>query len=390
MLVLVELLSSTFWMDTMPINSCRWLFLITGIGIGVFLLFRPFSSHNHTGKVIRWIPYIFLLILFAWIIPQYSVLFSEHALDYTQADMLPVIQVMCRRWLDHMPVYATIPEYWHGTFPVYLPAMWMPFIPAVLLSIDPRWITLILVGSGIILTVLSRRCVPFGLLFFLLIGLWFDYLMHNRDETFRLSQEGVVYFYLILLVVALYFQKARWIGIAMGLCLLSRYSILFFVIAFLYWIWRYRDWNWGRRLLSGLAITMLFLMTLGGAWANIRNFIILPNQYLDNIHMYPAKYQAVLDDGLGLVPLCGIQSIPWIARILPWVLIGLNGIMIRYYHKDRHPFYVLGFLKLNLVIFYNLMIVPYQYLMYSSVIVSLVLFYFYSNLGEQTNINLVQ
>lgn len=389
-LVLVELLASTFWMDTMPIDSCRWLFLFTGLAIGMYILLRPSVIPYQNGFSLRWIPYLFLIILFAWVVPQFYAKFALNALDYTQADMLPVIQVMCRRWLDHTRVYTEIPEYWFGTFPVYLPAMWLPFIPAVLFSFDPRWTTLILVSVGIIVIVLSRRCVPFSWLFFLLIGLWFDYLLHNRDETFRLSQEGVVYFYLILFVMALYFEKARWIGITMALCLLSRYGIIFFVFAMLYCTWRFRERKWSMHLTSGLTITMILLMTIGGAWTNIKNFIALPNQYIDNIHAYPAKYQAVLDEGLGLVPVLGIRYIPWIVRMLPAILIGMNLIMIKYFNKKRHPFYVLGFLKLNLVVFYNLMIVPYQYLMYSSVLVSLVLFYLYAHHEEKTNINLEQ
>ena len=38
-------------------------------------------------------------------------------------------------------VYDPISEIWNGTRPIYLPAMWFPYAPAVMLKIDMRWIT---------------------------------------------------------------------------------------------------------------------------------------------------------------------------------------------------------------------------------------------------------
>ena len=194
-LVLIEVLSSTFWMDTMPIESCRWLYLLSGLGISFYLMLRPIHREQSTShQSLRWIPLILLLILVLWVVPSFYKIYISNALDYTHADMLPVIRVMCNRWLQHEYVYSVISDFWNGTTPIYLPAMWMPFIPATLFSFDLRWITLGLMCIGIIFIFLRKNNSWIALLFFLFIGLWFDYLIHNRTETFRLSQEGVVYF----------------------------------------------------------------------------------------------------------------------------------------------------------------------------------------------------
>lgn len=61
-------------------------------------------------------------------------LFTKHwistsPLSYTDADMIPIMQVMSQRFLqgEWSMVYQPVQEIWNGIQPVYLPAMWMPF-----------------------------------------------------------------------------------------------------------------------------------------------------------------------------------------------------------------------------------------------------------------------
>src|SRR5206468_10379966 len=82
---------------------------------------------------------------------------SRHIMDNTPlqieyADMLPIMKVMCRRFIngEWRQVYQPIPEIWHGIQPIYLPALWMPFTTSLIFHFDMRWITV----CGIWLSVL--------------------------------------------------------------------------------------------------------------------------------------------------------------------------------------------------------------------------------------------
>ncbi len=63
-------------------------------------------------------------------------------LDIANADMLPIIKVMGERFIagQHSHIYDPIPWIWGGTKPIYLPAMWLPYVPAIAMGIDMRWI----------------------------------------------------------------------------------------------------------------------------------------------------------------------------------------------------------------------------------------------------------
>ncbi|MEP7320543.1 MAG: hypothetical protein ABI761_01445 [Saprospiraceae bacterium] len=125
------------------------------------------------------------------------------------------------------------------------------------------------------------------------------------------------------------------------------------------------------------------LMILSGAWLKLKVFLGLPKQYLVWMESYKYKYQAVLDESLGLSPFFPLKMRTVILNSMSALLILTVWLMIRFYKKDTHRFYLLAFLKLSLVIFYNLFIIPYQYLMYTSVAVSFALFYLYSNHEEK-------
>lgn len=88
--------------------------------------------------------------------------------------------------------------------PVYLPAMWIPFVPAILFDFDLRWITYGMLLISILVMLLSHRTFLGTLMTFILIGLWFDYVLNVRNETLVLAEEGVVYAYYIGLVISLY------------------------------------------------------------------------------------------------------------------------------------------------------------------------------------------
>ena len=377
--VLTEILSGTAWTEYVPINFCRYAHFITGIGIFILLLIKPQENSVENRKDSKWVPWFLLAILLVWSIPKMNVLFIAHPLDFHQADMLPVIKTMCERWLSFAPVYTIIPEIWSGVLPVYLPALYLPYVPAVLLQFDMRWIGFVCTVMPLLYIILLRKSSSLSWLIFILLGLFFDFILHRRSEAFTLSEEGVVYGYYMMFAFFIYQRKYVAAGIIAACCLLSRYSGIFFIGALVACLWlmnQKREW---KKYLSAGVITILILIIGGRAWSQLGQWIGLSTVYVQNILDNPAKYQNVLNDGIGLMPLIGLEHVHLVFYLQVILLILIAMVMIVWVKKFHHSFYYLAFLKLSLVVFYNLLILPYTYLMYTSVLVSIILFFLYAN-----------
>ncbi|MES2371066.1 MAG: hypothetical protein V4557_00710 [Bacteroidota bacterium] len=159
----------------------------------------------------------------AWII--------DTPLSFYEADMLPIIKTMCQRFLngEWSMVYQPIPELWSGIQPIYLPAMWIPFVFAVEGNFDLRWIT----AAGLFFSFsfflilwnpVQKKILAHTVLAAAAIILW--WLLTEPSHNFiRLTEEGVVVFYYCLLTLALLSENYLLIGLAAALCALSRYML---------------------------------------------------------------------------------------------------------------------------------------------------------------------
>lgn len=125
------------------------LYFVSGIGIAALLLRLPAIKLPSAGRR-AWISPsnirqlvitgLIALALYSWCLYW----FDELPIDITNADMLPIIKIMGERFIagQHSHVYDTIPSIWNGVQPIYLPAMWLPYVPAIAMGIDMRWIAI--------------------------------------------------------------------------------------------------------------------------------------------------------------------------------------------------------------------------------------------------------
>ena len=154
------------------------------------------------------------------------------SLDYKNADMLPVIEIMCQRWIQTEEVYAIIEQFWSGIYPRYLPAMWMPYIPSVYLGIDLRWTGVVF--FLIVLYALYRiiRNVNSNKIFFfsLLPLLTFVWVILFKYKIFLIVQEPVVMGFYVLLGVAMIKKNPYFTGIAIALATLSRFGLIIWIV----------------------------------------------------------------------------------------------------------------------------------------------------------------
>ncbi len=377
-----EVLSSTFWLESLGMNACRLIHFLSGIIIGGCILVKtqpaPAPKQVHRGII-----YLLLITLIGWAGTRLHHLFSLNPLDYAKAEMLPVIKVMAERFWSFQPVYEIIPEIWGGTVPVYLPGSWLPFVPAVVFNFDLRWVTTFFIISGIVGLFTFIRGSKNSLIIWIPIGLWFDFMLYNRNETLVLTEQGVVYGYYMLLALALYRRAYFWIGVLFACCFLSQYTIVFFAGSVIACIYFYESTKHFRSLLAGAVISGLLLMTLGRAWSSLIQFMEFPAQYVKDFNSNPIKYQEVKQKGLGFIHWLQEVDSHWIYGSMLLVLVGLGVLIFYFYRKWAGPFYLLAGLKFTLVVFYHLVLIPYPNLFYTSVWVSVVLVYIYFNHTEQ-------
>lgn len=378
LLVLVELLSASYWTQYIHLDICRYVHLAAGLFIPALLFVKPNDHSIQLSIIPRWIVLGILVWFIIWSAKKLQLIYCNHPLDYTQADMLPVLKVMCERWLSFKSVYEIIPEIWGGILPVYLPAMYLPFIPSVLFHFDMRWITYAFALFPLLYSMLKNRTNTLSIFVIVPVGLFFDYTLHQKHEVFALSEEGIVYGYYMALCYALYRKKVWWVAVFSVCCVLSRYSALFFFLALVITYFVHKEYDPLKKYITISLILGVLFITIGGAWTYLPGLFTLSSSYLENIQSNIPKYQQVLNEAIGMMPLIGIHHAGLVYKLQIGLLILCAFCMVLCYKKSKSVFYLLSFLKLQVVLFYNFLILPYPYLMYTSVLVSILIFYLYA------------
>lgn len=377
--VFIQVCCSTYFIGRPVFHSLySLLFFGAGIGISVCLLYLPAVHITRPVIINRQVP-VKLLVL-ASLLP-YSYALARKIMDSTPlgiqyADMLPVIQVMGRRFLngEWHSVYQPIPEIWNGIQPIYLPAMWLPFTFPLLLHFDMRWVTV----SGIWLSVAAVVWPAWkGKIFPLLpsislclLLLWLHYDATNN--VIRLTEEGVVFFYYSFMVIAILSRKAWLIGSMVAVCLLSRYAIigwLPFAAAYLLLTGQHRF------LLKITGFGAAVFLALVGPFG-LRSFVFqlqLPQQYIPHAARVWQENPGYFYHSLGMAKFFGPQHIVLQHSLLVagTFLVPLLFLFIIRKGLAQRPNVMLAGFQLSLTFFYNFLDVSYLYLYYTPVFVSL-------------------
>ena len=385
----VETLSSTWllkftgWAPFLSI-----LYFISGMSIPLLLLSfpvvklpRPAKRHllSHTTHYRLILIGLIALAMYSWC--RYW--FEEIPIDINNADMLPIIKVMGERFVagHHKNVYDTIPWIWNGIQPIYLPAMWLPYVPAIAIGLDIRWITMagLLFSFSVFLFLYKpeiHRYLSFltGVLAFLLF--WWI-LADNTPGIISVSEEGVVIAYYVLLVLSLISGNPWWIGITASLCMLSRYSLVGWIPAYTLYLLLDKKWkDIGVFALTGaLCFILLFLLPVG--WQTVNRLSHLPGNYVPFAARVWKDSPDVFSSAPGLAYFFGPGRIAILHRLLVSLsFIVPSGFVLYCYRRNKRTPAAnvsLAALKLSLVIFYCFIDVPYLYLFYTSSFVSLVI-----------------
>ncbi len=307
---------------------------------------------------------------------------NQSPLSYKDADMIPIMEIMGKRFLagNWSGVYDPVQEIWNGIQPIYLPAMWMPFLVAIKFGFDPRWVTSVAVFLSFTMLILLWRAhwtkISGAVLLFAsgVLGLWL-YTDHTHNFI-RLSEEGIVVFYYSLLVLALLSENFLLVGVAAGLCVLSRYAIVGWLPAFMFYLLFIRKQKKAtlQFILSFIGVIVLLVIIPFG----IKPLLIAfqqPAEYIQHAERVWKESPAYFSQTVGLAKFFGQDRIVLQHTILLYASFLLPLLMvlgIRYLSVFRSKNNIaLATLKLTLVIVFSLIDVPYQYLFYTASFVSL-------------------
>jgi hypothetical protein len=340
------------------------------------------SSFRNLKEVyyLKW-PLLAIMITLAFFISRYWM--DQIPLDPDFADMLPIIKVMNERFLkgEWKHVYDPITEIWNGTRPIYLPAMWLPYLPSVAMKFDMRWITVaaVLTSFAIILfNIRLRQNRYFGYaLIVISAGLfWWLFARNDVHSLISMSEEGVVILYFVLLCLAVISENAFFMGLAACFCVLSRYSLIGWLIpCLIFFAWR-KDY---RRLiifsLTGITCFILFFLVPFG-FNTFRQMTSLPGLYVSFAKHVWEFSPEVFWLNPGLAKFFGPHHVELLHTILivmsfviPLLFMGFCLLQKKWKLENIN----LACFKLSVVVFYQLIDVPYGYLFYTSSFISLII-----------------
>lgn len=363
------------------------LYTISGFAIALLLLRMPRKqidiSFSFGKEQVAWTYQLMLLLFGGFVIYLFTRSWiNQSSLSYVEADMLPIMQVMSQRFLqgDLLMVYQPIQEIWNGIQPIYLPAMWMPFLASVKFDFDPRWITSFAVYLSFSIFILLWRVhwqKIAGPILLLIAGVLCMWLYTEPTHNFiRLSEEGIVVFYYSLLVLAILSEHFLLIGIAAALCALSRYAIAGWLPAMLLYLFlvhkQHKDTI--RFLVGGFGVVLLLVIIPFG-FEPIRIAFHQPEQYIEHAKRIWRESPEYFHQSMGLAKFFGPERILLQHNLLliSSFLLPIVFVWLASRQKQRSNNYIaLATLKLTIVVVYALIDVPYQYLFYTSSFISLI------------------
>ena len=158
------------------------------------------------------------------------------------SDVLPQLEALYTRFSQGIFPYQPVDVGTHVAYPVYLPFHWLPIGISDLLHMDTRWsgYIFLVIAAGIYGYLLARKTGALAnlILAALLPAMAFwGYVLWGREDI-PITYELVIAAYYLVLAAGLARHRIGWIGAGLILCLLSRYTLVFWVPLFAIFFWQ--------------------------------------------------------------------------------------------------------------------------------------------------------
>lgn len=373
----------------LAIETASILYFVTGIGISILPLLKinptPFKGEN--ARILRQLHlllYATFLVLFIPYAYDWALkIFERFEVHYKMADMLPILEIMGQRFLNGAPVYELV-HFWEGTEPIYLPAMWLPFVPSIYMEIDIRWtsMTALLVSVSFIFFIGKKSLYNFKT-FLIALPLYFliDGLLHTKSVLIYLSEEPIVIAYYLFLAFALAKNRPYLIAIALSLCLMSRFALAFWFFMYLAYLFFFESKKTALKITATVGSICLLLLVFTSAIWQLDVILSLPSIYIDHLMDNEWKFHGFATTNLGLVKFFGFDKVPLVNRLFFIFNLAVPTACLLFFWKFKErinqSFFAICSLKLCLVFFYNFLIMPFSYLFYTNTFFSIAILSWY-------------
>jgi hypothetical protein len=259
--------------------------------------------------------------------------------------------------------------------------MWIPYAPAVALHLDMRWVTvisLLLSFTIVLLFIRLKNNSYYGIGQIVIASILFWWLFSRNDihGMISLSEEGVVIIYFVMLCMAIVSGNAWFVGIAASLCLLSRYSMIGWLLPCMIYFTARKDF---KKLfifsITGVACVFFFFLVPFG-WNTLLQMVALPANYIGFAKTVWNDSPEIFWLNPGLAKFFGPHRVEVLHKTL---IIASFGIPILFMvfclvqKKWKFENINLACFKLSLIVFYQFIDVPYGYLFYTGIFVSMVI-----------------
>ncbi len=324
------------------------------------LLLAKFNNVLLHSKIYKLKYFCFFIISIVFILIVTS-LINAHPLNYKDADMLPVIEKMSQRFIAKQQVYKPIPEIWGGMQPVYLPAMWLPYIIPTILHIEIRWMNIMAVVISFLFVFISInnfKQLFIAVLFYIFTCYYFIYVYNNYLLH---TEESITLMYVSFLFYGIYKKNWQFIFLAFALLVFSRYWIIV-SLPFLLFYYLKQVKITLKHIWPSFFIVMLFVFITPLYQYEV--WISLPKLYQSAIRNAANnfRYTPVIDK-FGLVKILPNSFRHLITNIgLVVTIISLLFLSI-FYKKSSH--YLFLIFTITIVFMLSFMIIPYEYLMFT-------------------------
>lgn len=395
LLIVFEVLGLTWLQTDATYYLSSWIYFFSGLGICLLTFYFAInSSPDPAPGTLKPSPALLVgigvfVLLFVYTLIAVNKTIARVPIDWRLADMLPQIKASCTKFLNGEKVYAPVNEIWGGQHNPYLPAMWLPFVPSIALGFDMRYTTFALFFTGVLLSIFllgrAKGIHSFLAAFisFAALGLLVTYYIECEHNFWAMTQEGLIVFYYLLLIVSLYSRNFIFVGISIMLCALSRYSLSFFVPAFFIMTFFAAEKKGWIKLTLTSAIVFAAIFFVPFFLADPAYFMSMPQMYLgksdDYWRAHDYSTQSVMGPGLfkffAYRDIHIMQKLQYAATLLaPFTAMG---VYLWLKKKTQPDFWLwsMGMLKITLLFFYNLLVLPFPYLFIVPVLISFPILY---------------
>lgn len=384
------------------------------IGSGLFLAIFPYfiSRNSEQGSQFFFIEFnspsllaskqtqqviwtIFVLVTMA-IGLGVSTLIQKYPIDIKHSDIIPFIQnVFVDRLRSGVAIYAEVEGYGYGKFhPGYLPFHWMFFVLSSLLDVDHRWVPFVIfvISTAIYTLVILRNFSELKkLILLLLLPLFvlFTIYYENSSDAMHTIEILVLGYYLIL-CVSLFSRNVSAQASGLLLPILSRYALVFWLpVHFLGMLPRQysRFFKVGFSLLGLVALFIVpFLINTpdmfvgfngayktaaigewgGQSWQSPGDEPFQLFRGLGFASWFYKFYPGTLEDKIDALQ----KTMIYVSIAATLFLLLIRPILSKVLKPNM---FSLLALKFSLTLFYAFMIIPYNYLMWVPMVVSVVI-----------------